>query len=416
MGRKRPEEKPMPRPTPAPSASLPAWARIERAAYATDPLASRGRLHSEPESATRSPFQRDRDRIIHASAFRRLKQKTQVFIAHEGDHYRTRLTHSLEVAQIARSAARTLGLDEDLAEAVALAHDLGHPPFGHSGEDELDACMAPFGGFDHNAQTLRVLTKLEVRYPNWDGLNLAWETLEGVVKHNGPLIRPGTTLADLPNAIRDYAREQDLELDTWSGPEAQVAALADDVAYNNHDIDDGLRAGLFRIEDLLDLPFVGDVFRTVRAEHPGIDADRWGSEGVRRLIGARIDDLVRETRVRSAQYKPESAADVGAMGAPLVAFSAEMKEHEAALRRFLFDRMYRHYQISRVRSQARRILRDLFEIFLREPELLPDRWRAATTGAGTPETARVVCDYVAGMTDPFAIDEHRRLFNLDRWR
>ncbi|MBU6374017.1 MAG: deoxyguanosinetriphosphate triphosphohydrolase [Alphaproteobacteria bacterium] len=405
----------MPRPTASPP-PRPAWAQVARAPYATDPLQSRGRLHDEPESASRSPFQRDRDRIIHASAFRRLKQKTQVFIAHEGDHYRTRLTHSLEVAQIARSVARTLGLDEDLAEAVALAHDLGHPPFGHSGEDELDACMKGFGGFDHNAQTLRVLTKLELRYPAWDGLNLAWETLEGVVKHNGPLVKPGTTLDDLPTAIREYAREQDLELDTWAGPEAQVAALADDVAYNNHDIDDGLRAGLFRIEDLLELPFVGDVFRAVKADYPSVDADRWGAEGVRRLIGARIDDLVRETQKRAARLGPTSAADVRALKGPLVAFSDEMKEHEAALRRFLFDRMYRHYQISRVRSQARRILRDLFEIFLREPELLPDRWRIQAVAPGTTETARVVCDYIAGMTDPFAIDEHRRLFNLDRWR
>jgi len=395
---------------------LPGWARREPAAYATDPLHSRGRLHAEPESATRSPFQRDRDRIVHASAFRRLKQKTQVFIAHEGDHYRTRLTHSLEVAQIARSTARTLGLDEDLAETVALAHDLGHPPFGHSGEDELDACMAAFGGFDHNAQTLRVLTKLEIKYPAWDGLNLTWETLEGVVKHNGPLVHSGQTLAQNPAAIRDYARLQDLELDTWAGPEAQVAALADDIAYNNHDIDDGLRAGLFGIGDLLELPYVGDVFRSVKEDFPSVDADRWGAEGVRRLIGARIDDLVRETRARAASLKPRSAADVRALGQPLVAFTAEMKEHELALRRFLFDRMYRHYRISRVRSQARRVLRDLFEIFLREPELLPDRWRLQIQVPGEAEAARIVCDYIAGMTDPFAIDEHRRLFSLDRLR
>ena len=388
----------------------------ERAVYATDPAQSRGRLHAEPESATRSPFQRDRDRIIHASAFRRLKQKTQVFIAHEGDHYRTRLTHSLEVAQIARSVARTLGLDEDLAEAVALAHDLGHPPFGHSGEDELDACMAEFGGFDHNAQTLRVLTKLEIRYPAWDGLNLAWETLEGVVKHNGPLVHPNQSFAQLPVAIREYAAQQDLELDTWAGPEAQVAALADDIAYNNHDIDDGLRAHLFRIEDLMALPFVGDIFGSVKADYPGIDHDRWAAEGVRRLIGARIADLVAETQARAAHFAPGSAADVRALGAPLVAFSDAMKEHEAALRRFLFDRMYRHYRISRVRSQARRVLRELFEIFLSEPELLPDRWRQQTDGRATPQTARIVCDYIAGMTDPYAIDEHRRLFNLDRWR
>ena len=394
----------------------PAWARVEPAVYATDPLDSRGRLYAEPDSASRSPFQRDRDRIIHASAFRRLKQKTQVFIAHEGDHYRTRLTHSLEVAQIARSVARTLGLDEDLAEAVALAHDLGHPPFGHAGEDELDACMTAFGGFDHNAQTLRVLTKLELRYPAFEGLNLTWEALEGIVKHNGPILKPGATRHDLPAAIREYSEIQDLELETWAGPEAQVAALADDIAYNNHDIDDGLRAGLFGIADLLELPFVGAVFASVKADYPDVDQDRWGAEGVRRLIGLRIEDLVRETQARAAQFKPKSAADVRAMGAPLVSFSAEMKAHEATLRRFLFDRMYRHFQVSRVRSQARRVLRELFDIFLREPELLPDRWRALTTAPGATETARTVCDYIAGMTDPYAIDEHRRLFNLDRWR
>ncbi len=225
-----------------------AWWSVERAAFATDPTRSRGRLFPEPESATRTPFQRDRDRVIHSTAFRRLKQKTQVFIAHEGDHFRTRLTHSLEVAQIARSVARTLGLDEDLAESIALAHDLGHPPFGHAGEDELDSCMQAFGGFDHNAQTLRVLTYLEQRYPAFDGLNLTWETLEGTVKHNGPLIGPDRPFEGLAHGIRTYAALHDLELDGWSGPEGQVAALADDIAYNNHDIDDGLRARLFAVD------------------------------------------------------------------------------------------------------------------------------------------------------------------------
>jgi dGTPase len=393
----------------------PAWARIAPASWASDPLRSRGRLHPEPDSATRSPFQRDRDRIIHSTAFRRLKQKTQVFIAHEGDHFRTRLTHSLEVAQIARAVARTLGLDEDLAETVALAHDLGHPPFGHSGEDELDALMAPFGGFDHNAQTLRVVTYLEQRYPTFDGLNLCWETLEGIVKHNGPLVRPGRALADLPNGIQDYAVHQDLELDGWAGPEAQVAALADDIAYNNHDIDDGLRAGLFAIDDLIDLPFVGEVFWTVRSDHPGIERERWVAEAVRRLIGARIADLVAETRARAVRLKPQSAADVRALGEPLVGFSDEMRAHETTLRRFLFDRMYRHFRVSRMRSQARRVLRELFELFLAEPELLPDRWRQRAGPRGETGCARVICDYIAGMTDAYAIEEHRRLFNLDRW-
>ncbi len=392
-----------------------AWWATPRAVWATDPARSRGRLHPEPESATRSPFQRDRDRIVHASAFRRLKQKTQVFIAHEGDHFRTRLTHSLEVAQIARSAARTLGLDEDLAETIALAHDLGHPPFGHSGEDELDACMKDFEGFDHNAQTLRVLTKLEARYPRWDGLNLTWETLEGVVKHNGPLVTPRRAFEALPLAIRDYCAGHDLELATWSGPEAQVAALADDIAYNNHDIDDGLRAGLFTVDELIALPFVGDVFKAVRDEFPGVAEERCSAEAVRRLIGARITDLVEETRRRAAAAEPRSAEDVRAMDTAIVAFSDEMRAHETALRRFLMSRMYRHFKVARMRSQARRILKDLFDLFLREPETLPDKWRDRCAGANTPETARIVCDYIAGMTDAYAVEEHRKLFNLERW-
>jgi len=392
-----------------------AWWATPPAVWATDPTRSRGRLFPEEESASRSPFQRDRDRIIHASAFRRLKQKTQVFIAHEGDHFRTRLTHSLEVAQIARSVARMLGLDEDLAETVALAHDLGHPPFGHSGEDQLDECMKPFEGFDHNAQTLRVLTKLEARYPRWDGLNLTWETLEGVVKHNGPLITARRKLADLPMAIREYAKSHDLELHQWSGPEGQVAALADDIAYNNHDIDDGLRAGLFKIEELYDLPFVGEVFRKVRSEYPDIDQTRWAGEAVRRLIGARILDLAEETKRRVARHKPQSAEEVRNLPEAIVAFSPEMGEHEATLKRFLMAKMYRHYKVARMRSQAKRILRELFDLFLAEPETLPDKWRDRAGKAGTPETARVVCDYIAGMTDAYAVEEHRRLFNLERW-
>ncbi len=391
------------------------WWEVRPAVWASDPAAWRGRLHAEAESPSRSPFQRDRDRIVHSSAFRRLKQKTQVFIAHEGDHFRTRLTHSLEVAQIATSVARTLGLDEDLAETIALAHDLGHPPFGHSGEDELDACMKDFEGFDHNAQTLRVLTKLEARYPRWDGLNLTWETLEGIVKHNGPLVTARRTFDDLPLAIREYARTHDLELNTWSGPEAQVAALADDIAYNNHDIDDGLRAGLFSVDELIALPFVGDVFRKVRDEYPDVTEDRQVGEAVRRLIGARIKDLVDETARRAAKAKPKSAADVRAMDHAIVGFSDEMASHEAELRRFLMSRMYRHYKVARMRSQAKRLVKDLFDLFLREPETLPDKWRDRTRGAGDPETARVVCDYIAGMTDAYAVEEHRKLFDLGRW-
>jgi dGTPase len=391
-----------------------------RAIYASDPARSRGRLHSEAPSLTRTDYQRDRDRIIHSDSFRRLKQKTQVFVAHEGDHYRTRLTHSLEVAQIARSAARVLGLDEDLAEALALAHDIGHPPFGHAGETALNDVMAPYGGFDHNAQALRVLTKLERKYPTFDGLNLTWETLEGVIKHNGPLIGPnlsegGTTIADLPTAFRDYEALQSLELDTFAGPEAQVAALADDIAYNNHDIDDGLKAGLFGIDDLMDIALVGDAFRAVEADFPGIERGRVISEAVRRLIGLWVNDAITEFRRRAAEDRPRSVEDVRALSRPLAAFSDEIAEKQKPLKAFLFERMYRHEKVNRMMGQARRIVRDLFNMFLAEPDMLTAGWRerAKAAGGDTTKRARVVCDYIAGMTDTYAIDEHRRLFNLD---
>lgn len=388
-----------------------------RAVFATDPNRSRGRLHAEAPSATRTDFQRDRDRIIHADAFRRMKQKTQVFVAHEGDHYRTRLTHSLEVAQIARTAARLLGLDEDLAETLALAHDIGHPPFGHAGETALDGVMEAYGGFDHNAQALRVLTKLEQRYPTFDGLNLTWESLEGVIKHNGPLVTAETPLAKLPTAFRDYDALQSLELDTFAGPEAQVAALADDVAYNNHDIQDGLRAGLFEIDDLLDVPLAGDVFREVRDQYPGLDRSRLISEAVRRLIGIWVADLVGEFRRRAAEDHPQSVEEVRALKRPLAAFSPDIAERQKPLRTFLFEQMYRHHKVNRMMSQARRIVRELFTLFLAEPETLPPPWRdrAKATGKDMNRRARVVCDYIAGMTDTYAIDEHRRLFNLERW-
>ena len=385
----------------------------KRAIYATDPGASRGRYFSEPPSPTRTPFQRDRDRIVHCSAFRRLKQKTQVFVAHEGDHYRTRLTHSLEVAQVARSIARTLRLDEDLAEALALAHDLGHPPFGHAGEDQLDECMEGFDGFDHNAQTLRVVTKLETRYPVFDGLNLVWETLEGLVKHNGPLLTPDTTIEALPAAFREFAYLSDLELDQFAGPEAQVAALSDDIAYNNHDIDDGIAAGVFKIEELMELPLVGDVFRSVRIEHPVLDSKRTTLEAVRRLIGLWIRDVVAETTRRLEKHKPESAAEIRALDEPVVAFSEEFEHQQRALRAFLFERMYKHYKVNRMRSQAKRILKDLFGIFYAEPETLPPPWRQDAVQADQHRRARIVCDYIAGMTDTYAIDEHKRLFSLE---
>jgi dGTPase len=378
---------------------------------------SRGRLHAEAASPTRTDFQRDRDRIIHADAFRRLKQKTQVFVAHEGDHYRTRLTHSLEVSQIARSAARVLGLDEDLAEALALAHDIGHPPFGHAGETALDEAMAPFGGFDHNAQALRVLTKLEHKYPAFDGLNLTWETLEGVIKHNGPLVGPGRPVDRLPAAFRDYEALQSLELDTHAGPEAQIAALADDIAYNNHDIEDGLRAGLFSVADLMDVALVRDVFEGVRRDYPAIEEGRVISEAVRRLIGVWIGDLIGEFRRRAEEAAPGSVEDVRRLGRPLAAFSETIDGRQKPLRAFLFERMYRHYKVNRMMSQARRIVKELFQLFLSEPDTLPHPWRARAAAAGDnmSRRARVVCDYIAGMTDTYAHDEHRRLFNLERW-
>jgi dGTPase len=375
------------------------------AAYACRPEESRGRLHPEPESPSRSVFQRDRDRIIHSSAFRRLQYKTQVFVYHEGDHYRTRLTHSLEVAQIARSIARRLGLNEDLAEALSLAHDLGHTPFGHAGEEALNDVMSGFGGFRHNDQTLRVLTKLEHRYAAFDGLNLTWETLEGIAKHNGPL------KGELTPTLADYVKQHDLELATWPSAEAQVAALADDIAYDNHDTDDGLRAGLFAILDLTQVPLLGSIFAEVDRLYPGVDDSRLIHEAIRRLIDRMIGDVVEESRRRIAALKAQSAVDIRRHSAAVIAFSTGMREQERGLRRFLFERMYRHYRVNRMASKARRVVQELFRLLLAEPQCLPTEWQSQATGAGTRETARVVADYIAGMTDRFALDEHYRLFD-----
>jgi dGTPase len=381
----------------------------EPAPFASWPEQSRGRLYPEAESATRTAFQRDRDRIIHCAAFRRLEYKTQVFVYHEGDHFRTRLTHSLETAQIARSIARVLGLNEDLAEAVALAHDLGHTPFGHAGEEALDEAMAPYGGFDHNAQTLRILTKLEQRYASFDGLNLTWETLEGVAKHNGPLLpeKPGHKL---PEAIADYVARHDLALESYAGPEAQVAALADDIAYNNHDVDDGLRAGLFEIADLQSVALVGPIFAAVERRYPGLPQSRLIHEAVRGMIGAMVEDLIEESRRRLAQAAPRDVAQIRALGRPVIAFSETMQENDKALKSFLFERMYRHYKVNRMASRARRVVRALFDLFLAEPDCLPTEWRARCAGAPRVKTARVVADYIAGMTDRYAFKEHQRLF------
>lgn len=388
-----------------------------RAPYAESHSRSRGRKHLEGSSRTRTAFARDRDRIIHCSAFRRLKEKTQVFVAHEGDHFRTRLTHSLEVAQIARSIARALSLDDDLAETVALAHDLGHPPFAHAGEDELHERMAPFGGFDHNVQTFRVVTRLERRYPLFEGLNLTWETLEGVVKHNGPVShRLGEPAW---RAIADYAADFDLGLGTWPSAEAQVAALADDIAYNNHDVDDGVQAGLFTLQDLADVALIGPILSGVRDDYPNLDQRLLRLEAVRRMIGAMVDDVLAETARRAEALGVDSADDVRALQGPLVSFSEAMVQDLAALRAFLHARMYRHFRVNRTRSQARRILAELFSLFMAEPDVLPDGWRERADEKfvqdGQAGRARVVCDYIAGMTDRFAIEEHRKLFNLDIW-
>lgn len=378
------------------------------AAYASHPHQSRGRLYAGDGALERDCFQRDRDRIIHCGAFRRLQYKTQVFVYHEGENYRTRLTHSLEVAQIARSICRSLSLNEDLAEALALAHDLGHTPFGHAGERALRAAMQDHGGFDHNAQSLRVVTRLEQRYMDFDGLNLTWETLEGLVKHNGPLPRPNRPL---PQAILDYAALQDLELTTYAGLEAQVAALSDDIAYNAHDFDDGLRAGLFTVHDLKDVPLIGPILSDVRTRNPQLDLARLVYESVRRLITAMVLDLLAETRRRLAEDQPHTVEDVRHNPRPLVAFSETMQAHDRAFKGFLFPNMYRHYKVNRMTSKARRVVSDLFALLLAEPLLLPPDWQKGCGEAGDSTTARRVTDYIAGMSDRFALDEHQRLFD-----
>jgi dGTPase len=377
------------------------------AAYASDPEASRGRLNNEPGSATRTPFQRDRDRVIHSAAFRRLEYKTQVFVNHEGDHFRTRLTHTLEVAQIARSIARSLGLNEDLAEALALAHDLGHPPFGHAGEDALAEVMGDFGGFDHNAQTLAVVTRLESRYPAFDGLNLTWETLEGIVKHNGPL---GDET--VPRDIAEYVNRHDLELSTFASGEAQAAAIADDIAYNNHDIDDGLRAGLFRMEDMSEVPLIGAIFAAVLSEYPGLDQGRIRHEAIRRLIGEMVSDCLTESAKRLKEAAPASAGDIRGLDHPVIAFSKPLLDVDQGIRGFLFDNMYRHFRVNRMTSKARRVVQDLFGLLLAEPHSLPPRWSKMAGEPGSEQTARVAADYIAGMTDRFALDEHARLIDV----
>jgi dGTPase len=387
------------------------------APYSCNPAESRGRLYPEAASPTRSEFQRDRDRIIHSSAFRRLKHKTQVFVYHEGDHYRTRLTHTLEVSQIARALARSLGLDEDLAEALALSHDLGHTPFGHTGEDALDACMAAYGGFDHNAQALRVVTRLERRYAAYDGLNLAWETLEGLVKHNGPLVdadgRPSGRYRErgVPGAILEYDAIQDLRLATHAGGEAQAAAIADDIAYNAHDLDDGLRAGLFAIDDLREVPLLRELLGDVDSRWPGLELSRRIHELVRRVITRFVEDATGEGERRIRALAPSRADDIRAAGGPVVAFSRPFEEADAAIKGFLHPHMYRHPRLLAVREEAERVVQDLFARFFAEPTAMPDEWQAGLGNGDEARRARRVADYIAGMTDRYALHEHRRLFS-----
>jgi dGTPase len=388
-----------------------------RAPYASDPGQSRGRLFEEPPSPTRNAFRRDCDRIIHSTAFRRLKYKTQVFVEHEGDHYRTRLTHTLEVQQIARSIARALGLDEDLAEASALAHDLGHPPFGHAGERALDEAMRSFGGFDHNAQTLRVVTALERRYARFNGLNLTWETLEGLVKHNGPLTdRDGTPVAlyqedGVPPAIRDYAALQDLQLWSHASAEAQAAAISDDIAYDAHDIDDGLRAGLFEISDIAEVPLAGGIVREIAAEHPELEPTRLAHELVRRLITRMIEDVIVESQSQLAALNPRSAEEVRLASGPVVGFSAEMTKAEQGIKGFLYPRMYRHPRIVRVMGEAQDVVRTLFAHYFTKLSDMPEEWRNDLDPADKTTLARRVGDFIAGMTDRFALAEHARFFS-----
>lgn len=390
--------------------------RGSRAHYACDPAASRGRLHPEASSPTRGDFQRDRDRILHSAAFRRLMHKTQVFIYHEGDHFRTRLTHTLEVSQIARALARSLRLDEDLAEAVALAHDLGHTPFGHTGEDALDACLSDIGGFDHNTQAFRVVTRLERRYAAFDGLNLAAETLEGLVKHNGPLMdgegRPlGRYVArGVPAVIVGYDRARPLGLSTHAPAEAQAAALADDIAYDAHDLDDGLRAGILTIEELRAVPLLDELLREIDDAYGALDPSRRIHELTRRVITRLVEDAIAESSRRLAALAPSSPDAVREAGTPVIAFSPAMRETDRAIKAYLFPALYHHPRIMAVRRDAEAIVRDLFARFVADPACLPEDWRPDAETASGARLARRVGDYIAGMTDRYAMQEHRRLF------
>jgi dGTPase len=383
------------------------------APYACHPEASRGRLFPEAVSTFRSPFQRDRDRIIHSSAFRRLKHKTQVFVEHEGDYYRTRLTHTIEVAQVARTISGVLNLNTDLAEAVALAHDLGHTPFGHTGEDAMERLMAPYGGFDHNAQALRIVTRLERHYADFDGLNLTWETLEGIAKHNGPLTGPNADAkhdGPLSYALAEVNAAWDLELSTHASAEAQVAAIADDVAYSHHDLHDGLRSGLFTEADLMELPVTGPAFDEVDRLYPGLDKMRRRHEALRRVFGRMVEDVIAVAQNRLAAAQPKSVDEIRHMGTTVIRFSKPLYQELKAIRSFLFTRMYRAPTVMAERARVTEVVDGLFPLYLGAPDLLPAEWQADVAAArGEVELARIVCDYVAGMTDRFALQEGQRL-------
>ncbi|MCZ0810870.1 MAG: deoxyguanosinetriphosphate triphosphohydrolase [Pseudomonadota bacterium] len=372
--------------------------------YASDPARTRGRLVAEDESAFRSCYQRDRDRIIHSSAFRRLKHKTQVFVEHEGDYFRTRLTHSIEVAQVARTIAGALGLNQELTEAVALAHDLGHTPFGHTGEDALNAMMQPYGGFDHNAQAVRIVTALERHYAEFDGLNLTWDTLEGIAKHNGPVT------GVLPYALADYDARHDLELHTHASAEAQVAALADDVAYNNHDLHDGLRARLFDETEIEALPVIADCYAEVDRKYPGLDPYRRRHEALRRVFGVMVGDVIETSRRALVDIAPNTANEVRHLGRPVIRFSDTMWTELQQIRGFLFTRMYRAPSVMAMRAKVTCVVEELFPFYLEKPDHLPDRWRKDVEAAqDRTALARLVGDYIAGMTDRFALQQHARL-------
>tara|TARA_Y100001935_G_scaffold254027_1_gene261824 strand:+ start:1138 stop:2301 length:1164 start_codon:yes stop_codon:yes gene_type:complete len=379
---------------------------IKKAIFSTSFENSKGRLHNENESENRNPYQRDRDRVIHSDSFRLLKHKTQVFLAHTGDYYRTRLTHSLEVSQISRSISRRLGLDEDLAEVLALSHDLGHPPFAHSGEEILNECMNDYDGFDHNAQTLRILTSLEERYPLFNGLNLTWETLEGVVKHNGPLIDPHIV-------IKEYNKLHDLELNTYPGLEAQIASLSDDIAYNNHDIDDGFRAGFISLDDLKNIELFSEIIKEINSEFKGIDNYMIVKELIRRLIGLMVNDLIKNTKKNISKVNPKNAEEIRSHNGLIASFSDFFISQDTQIRNFLRSRVYEHNSIEKERVKSMRIIEEIFSKLIKNIDLLPIKLKEKCDSPYSKITARVICDYIASMTDRSIVENHARLYGED---